>query len=65
LVDHLQPIFAPSHSDDLKQVATFQDTFLPYYAPNALKLVERKIEENAKYDLDLRALFDADAETTK
>ena len=61
LVDHLQPIFAPSHSDDLKQVATFQDTFLPYYAPNALKLAE----ENAKYDLDLRALFDADAETTK
>jgi len=30
-----------------------------------LKLVERKIEEKAKYDLDLRALVDADADATQ
>jgi hypothetical protein len=65
LVDHTQPIFAPSHTDDSHEAAIFQDTFLPCYAPNALKFVEHKVEEKAKYDLDLRALFDADAETTK
>lgn len=65
LVDHIQPIFAPSHTDDIDQAGIFQNTFLPYYAPNALKLVERKLEEKAKYDLNLRALVDADAEATK
>jgi hypothetical protein len=65
LVDHIQPIFAPSHTDDIDQAEIFQNTFLPYYAPNALKLVERKIEEKAKYDLDLRALVDANADATQ
>jgi hypothetical protein len=58
LVDHIQPRFAPSHTDDIDQAGIFQNTFLPYYAPNALKLVERKIEEKAKYDSDLRLLVE-------
>jgi hypothetical protein len=64
LVEYIQPMFAPSHAD-VPAAGTFQDTFVPYFAPNALELVKRKLEEKAKYDLDLRALVDAGAEPTK
>jgi hypothetical protein len=58
LVEYIQPIFAPSHAN-VPSAGTFQNTFVPYFAPNALELVNRKLEEKAKYDLDLRALVDA------
>lgn len=65
LIDFIQLIFAPAHTDDPKEAAVFQVTFLPYYAPNALQLVKRKLGEKAKYGLDLRALIDAEVESTK
>ena len=60
LVDYIQGIFAPAHTDDPKEAGVFQDTFLPYYAPNALELVKRKVEEKEKYNLDLHVLVDAE-----
>ena len=56
-------MFAASHTE-LEEAGTFQDTFVPYYATNATNLVQQKVREKAKYDSDLRALFEAEAEAT-
>lgn len=55
LIDYIQPLFAPSHSEP-KEAAVFQDTFAPYYTANALDLVECKLGEKTRYDAALRAL---------
>ena len=47
LANYIQPLFAPSHGEP-DGAATFQDTFVPYYAKDALKLVECKVEDKAK-----------------
>lgn len=56
LIDHLQPMFAPSHAD--LEVAKFQDVFTPYYATNASKFIEQKLKDKAEYDRTLRELLE-------
>jgi hypothetical protein len=57
LIDHIQPLFAPSHSEG-EGAATFQDVFAPYYATNALEIAEKKVEAKERYDVALRALVE-------
>jgi hypothetical protein len=65
LVQHIQPMFAPSHTDDVKEAEIFQNTFVPYYAKSSLEIVGRKVEEKAKYDSDVLALVDAETKATQ
>ncbi|KEQ74653.1 hypothetical protein M436DRAFT_62113 [Aureobasidium namibiae CBS 147.97] len=55
LIDHLQPMFAPSHADT-EGVAMFQNVFAPYYATNASRFADQKVRDKAEYDRTLREL---------
>lgn len=55
LVDHLQPMFAPSHADT-DGAAIFQNTVAPYYTTNASGFIDQKVRDKAEYDQELREL---------
>ncbi|KAI1908239.1 hypothetical protein LOZ65_006669 [Ophidiomyces ophidiicola] len=52
-LQHIQPIFEPSHGGD----SIFDQVFAPYWAPNSDKFIATKVEETNVYNQQLRETF--------